>query len=90
MLKFSNRQSVFFPSILLYLPKVKVIDVTYPLAPPTLNLPNHVSNFDWTDCLAGCEERWGPGGREVEGRRVTLWDPSTVVDIIFFKFFFSS
>jgi hypothetical protein len=23
----------------------------------------HVSNFDWTGCLAGCEERWGPGGR---------------------------
>jgi hypothetical protein len=36
----------------------------------------HVSNFDWTGCLAGCEERWGPGGREVDGRRVTLWDPS--------------
>jgi hypothetical protein len=26
----------------------------------------HVSNFDWTGCLAGCEERWWPGGREVE------------------------
>jgi hypothetical protein len=38
-----------------------------------------VSNFDWTDCLAGCEERWGPGGREVDGRRVTLWDPSMVL-----------
>jgi hypothetical protein len=33
----------------------------------------HVSNFDWTGCLAGCEERWGPGGR------VTLWDPSVVL-----------
>jgi hypothetical protein len=39
----------------------------------------HVSNFDWTDCLAGCEERWGPGGREVDGRRVILWDPSMVL-----------
>jgi hypothetical protein len=39
----------------------------------------HVSNFDWTGCLAGCEERWGPGGREVDGRRVTLWDPSVVL-----------
>jgi hypothetical protein len=38
-----------------------------------------MSNFDWTDCLAGCEERWGPGGREVDGRRVTLWDPSMVL-----------
>jgi hypothetical protein len=29
---------------------------------------------------AGCEERWGPpGGREVDGRRVTLWDPSVVL-----------
>jgi hypothetical protein len=27
----------------------------------------HVSNFDWTDRLAGCEERWGPDGREVDG-----------------------
>jgi hypothetical protein len=36
-------------------------------------------NFDWIDCLAGCEERWGPGGREVDGRRVTLWDPSVVL-----------
>jgi hypothetical protein len=25
-----------------------------------------VSNFDWTGCLAGCEERWWPGGRGVE------------------------
>jgi hypothetical protein len=39
----------------------------------------HVSNFDWTYCLAGCEERWGPGGREVDGRRVILWDPSMVL-----------
>jgi hypothetical protein len=39
----------------------------------------HVSNFDWTGCLAGCEERWGPGGREVDGRHVTLWDPSVVL-----------
>jgi hypothetical protein len=39
----------------------------------------HVSNFDWTDCLSGCEERWGPGGREVDGRRVTLWDPLVVL-----------
>jgi hypothetical protein len=39
----------------------------------------HVSNFDWTGCLAGCEERWGPGGREVDGRRVTLWDPSVIL-----------
>jgi hypothetical protein len=39
----------------------------------------HVSNFDWTDCLAGCEVRWGPGGREVDARRVTLWDPSMVL-----------
>jgi hypothetical protein len=38
-----------------------------------------MSNFDWTDCLAGCEERWGPGGREVDGRRVILWDPSMVL-----------
>jgi hypothetical protein len=29
--------------------------------------------------VAGCEERWGPGGREVDGRRVTLWDPSMVL-----------
>jgi hypothetical protein len=42
------------------------------------NFP-HVSNFDWTDRLAGCEERWGPGGREVDGRRVILWDPSMVL-----------
>jgi hypothetical protein len=34
-----------------------------------------VSNFDWTDCLAGCEERWGPGGREVDGRRVIFMGP---------------
>jgi hypothetical protein len=39
----------------------------------------NVSNFDWTDCLAGCEEKWGPGGREVDGRRVILWDPSMVL-----------
>jgi hypothetical protein len=39
----------------------------------------HMSNFDWTDCLAGCEERWKPGGREVDGRRVILWDPSMVL-----------
>jgi hypothetical protein len=25
----------------------------------------HVSNFDWTGCLAGCEERWWPGGQGV-------------------------
>jgi hypothetical protein len=40
---------------------------------------DHMSDFDWTGCLAGCEERWGPGGREVDGRRVTLWDPSVVL-----------
>jgi hypothetical protein len=34
-----------------------------------------VSNFNWTDCLAGCEERWGPGGREVDGRRVIFMGP---------------
>jgi hypothetical protein len=28
-----------------------------------------------TDCLAGCEERWGPGGREVDGRRVIFMGP---------------
>jgi hypothetical protein len=35
----------------------------------------HVSNFDRTDRLAGCEERWGPGGREVDGRRVIFVGP---------------
>jgi hypothetical protein len=35
----------------------------------------HVSNFDRTDCLAGCEERWGPGGREVDGLRVIFMGP---------------
>jgi hypothetical protein len=35
----------------------------------------HVSNFDRTDRLAGCEERWGPGGREVDGRRVIIVGP---------------
>jgi hypothetical protein len=35
----------------------------------------HVSNFDRTDCLAGCEERWGPCGREVDGRRVIFMGP---------------
>jgi hypothetical protein len=34
-----------------------------------------VSNFDRTDCLAGCEERWGPGGREVDGRRMIFMGP---------------
>jgi hypothetical protein len=33
----------------------------------------HVSNFDQTRCLAGCEERWWPGGREVDGRRVIFF-----------------
>jgi hypothetical protein len=35
----------------------------------------HVSNFDRTDRLAGCEERWGPGGREVDDRRVIIEEP---------------
>jgi hypothetical protein len=30
------------------------------------HLDPHVSNFDRTRCLAGCEKRWGPGGREVD------------------------
>jgi hypothetical protein len=39
----------------------------------------HVSNFDRTDRLAGCEERWGPGGREVDGRRVIIIGPQMMV-----------
>jgi hypothetical protein len=39
----------------------------------------HVSNFDRTRCLAGCEERWGPGGREVDGRRVIIIVPQMMV-----------
>jgi hypothetical protein len=38
------------------------------------DLDPHVS-FDRTDCLAGCEERWGPDGREVDGRRVIFMGP---------------
>jgi hypothetical protein len=38
-----------------------------------------VSNFDRTDRLAGCEERWGPGGREVDGRRVIIIGPQLMV-----------
>jgi hypothetical protein len=39
-----------------------------------------VSNFDRTRCLAGCEERWGPGGREVDGRRrVIIIGPQMMV-----------
>jgi hypothetical protein len=40
-----------------------------------LGIYAHVSNFDRTDRLAGCEERWGPGGREVDGRRVIFMGP---------------
>jgi hypothetical protein len=39
----------------------------------------HVSNFDRTRCLAGCEERWGPSGREVDGRRVIIIGPQIMV-----------
>jgi hypothetical protein len=39
----------------------------------------HVSNFDQTRGLAGCEERWGPGGREVDGRRVIIIGPQMMV-----------
>jgi hypothetical protein len=38
-----------------------------------------MSNFDRTDRLAGCEERWGPGGREVDGRRVIIIGPQMMV-----------
>jgi hypothetical protein len=42
-------------------------------------LDPHVSNFDRTRCLAGCEERWWPGGREVVGRRVIIIGPQKMV-----------
>jgi hypothetical protein len=35
----------------------------------------------WTGywCLAGCEERWGPGGWEVDGQRVIIIGPQMMV-----------
>jgi hypothetical protein len=40
---------------------------------------NHTYSNHGTDRLAGCEERWRPGGREVDGRRVIIIGPQMMV-----------